>query len=242
MYKMVEITKETWKKCGIKVIILNGKKWLNEKHIEDQLKHSNLPAVKNQYSSELKKQRQEIQNCGKYQRCRRFLKEDFAMQIIMDCRTTAAVNFKTKLGFNQHDPIMTQEQSVLSKIVTLFAAEEKILQYNVLGYRIDAYSSKYKLAIEVDEQGHNDRDIDYETKRQKAIEKELGCEFVRINPAKENFIIFVEIGKIHSFIATSTKKSTKKSLIDELSNKLLRLEFKTDNSIKTKCLKDVVKQ
>ena len=52
----------------------------------------------------------------------------------MNCRTTSAVNFKTRLGFSQHDPIMTQEQSILSKIVTLFAAEKLILQHNVLGY------------------------------------------------------------------------------------------------------------
>ena len=114
----------------------------------------------------------------------------------MDCRATLAVNFKTKLGFSQHDPIMTQEQSMLSKIVTFFVAEEIILQHSVLGYRIDAYFLKYKLAIEVDEQGHNDRDIDYEIRRQKALEKELGCEFVRINPAKEGFNIFVQIGRI----------------------------------------------
>ena len=48
---------------------------------------------------------------------------------------------------------MTQEQSVLSKIVNLFAAEEIILQHSSLGYRIDAYFLKHKLAIEVDEQG-----------------------------------------------------------------------------------------
>ena len=114
----------------------------------------------------------------------------------MDRRTTPAVNFKTKLGFNQHDPIMTQVQSILSKILTLFANEEIILQHNALGYRTDAYFSNYKLAIEVDEQEHKDRDIDYEIQRQKALEKELGCEFIRINPAKENFNIFVEIGKI----------------------------------------------
>ena len=40
----------------------------------------------------------------------------------------------------------------------------------------------------------------------------------------------------------STKKLAKKSLIEELSNKLLRLEFKSNNSIKTKCLKYVVKK
>ena len=123
-------TEKHGKKCDVDVIIFNGKKWLNEKHIEDQLRHSNLLAITNQEPSELKKQRQEIQNCGKYQPCRRFLEEDFAIQIMMDSRTAPAVHFKTKLGFKQHDPIMTQEQSVLSKIVTLFAAEE-ILQQNV---------------------------------------------------------------------------------------------------------------
>ena len=130
--------------------------------------------------------------------------------------------------------------------MTFFAAEEIILQHSVLGYRIHALFPKYKLATEVDEQGHNDRDIDYEIERQKAIRNKLGCEFLRINPVKENFNSFVEIGKIHSFIVKSTKKltkeSTKKSLIEELSNKLLRLELKLNKSIKTKCLKYVVKK
>ena len=56
----------------------------------------------------------------------------------MDFRTTPAVKFKTKLRFSQHDPIMTQEQSILSKIVTLFAAEKIILLHSILGYRTDA--------------------------------------------------------------------------------------------------------
>ena len=113
----------------------------------------------------------------------------------MDCKATPVVNVRTKLGFSQHDPIMTQEQSILSKIVTIFAAEEIMLQYNVLSYKIDAYLPKYKLPIEVDEQGHNDRDTDYEIERQKSIKKQLGCKFIRINPANKNFHIFVEIGK-----------------------------------------------
>ena len=128
---MAEITKETWGGGnGVEVIIFNGKKWLNKTNIKDQLKHLNLAAVTLQYSSELRKQRQELQDCGNYQPCRRFLEEDL---IIMDFRTTPAVNFKTKLGFRQHDPLMTQKQSILSKIVTLFAAEKIILQHNVLG-------------------------------------------------------------------------------------------------------------
>ena len=83
----------------------------------------------------------------------------------MDYRNTPTVNFKSILGFRQHDPIISQEQSVLSNIVTLFATEKIILQNNVLGYRIDAYFPKYKLAIEADEQGDNDRYIDYKIGR-----------------------------------------------------------------------------
>ena len=55
-------------------------------------------------------------------------------------------------------------------------------EYGILGYRVDLYFHDYKLAIEVDKFGHSDRNIDYEIKRQNAIEKELGCIFNRINP------------------------------------------------------------
>ena len=156
-------------KNGVEVLVFNAKRWLNEKHIETQLEYSNLPSITEKCDLMYKKCRSELQNCGKSQPCRRFLEEAFSIQIIMDCRTTPAVNFRTRLEFHQHDPIMTQEQSILSKMVTIFAVEEITLQQNVLGYRIDAYFPKYKLAIEIDEQRHNDRDIEYEIERQKAI-------------------------------------------------------------------------
>ena len=43
----------------------------------------------------------------------------------------------------------------------------------------------YKLTIEIEENGSSSRNIDYEIKRQKAKEQELGCKFVRIDPDKE---------------------------------------------------------
>ena len=42
-------------------------------------------------------------------------------------------------------------------------------------------------------------------------------------------------------IEKQTKVSTKQSLIDDLSKKLLKLEFKSNHSIKSKCSKWVVK-
>ena len=55
---------------------------------------------------------------------------------------------------------------------------------------IDLYFHNYNLAIETDENGDNDRIIDYEIKKQKAIEQELGCEFIRIDIEKGNILEF----------------------------------------------------
>ena len=64
-----------------------------------------------------------------------------------------AVEFKTKLGFNPFDPIKRKGQSVL----TIFPSEGKLLQHYVLGYKIDLYLLKHKLAMEIDVKGHKDR-------------------------------------------------------------------------------------
>ena len=51
-------------------------------------------------------------------------------------------------------------------------------------FTIDVYFTEYLLAVEIDEKDHTERDIIFEEKRQKAIEKKLGCEFIRINTSK----------------------------------------------------------
>ena len=89
-------------------------------------------------------------------------------------------------------------------------------EYSVLGYRVDLYFYDYRLAIEVDEKGHKDRNIDHEIQRKRALEKELGCEFIRINRDEEQFNIFRTINGIHRHIKESTKKSTKKSVINDI--------------------------
>ena len=73
-------------------------------------------------------------------------------------------------------------------------------QYSVLGYRLDLYFPKYKLAIEVDELGHINGNINNEIERQKALEKELNCIFIRINPDEKDFNIFKKINKIYRHI------------------------------------------
>ena len=58
----------------------------------------------------------------------------------MNCRGISGHKFRTRLGFKQHDTILTKEQSVLTKIMS--SLEEGVnmqTQYNVLGYRIELY-------------------------------------------------------------------------------------------------------
>lgn len=77
-----------------------------------------------------------------------------------------------------------------------------------------------------DEFDHEDRDINYDIPRQKAIEKKCGCKFNRINPDKEHFTTFKPIDKIQRHIGKQSKELTKKSLKNNLSRGLLELEFK----------------
>ena len=151
-------------------------------------------------------------------------------------------NFRSFLGFKEHDITKVTEKTTLESLKDTLEGENIQTHYKVLGYEIDLYFHDYKLAVEIDEKDHQDRVISREIERQKALEKELGCKFIGNNPDKENFNIFKDQNEIFRHVKESTKELTKKSLIDELSNKLLKLEFEKNNTIKTKCLKYVVEK
>ena len=114
----------------------------------------------------------------------------------MDCRAPIAMDFIFNLGFGRHGIIMTKEQSVLTKVMKIFSGEEIVLQHSVLSYRIDLYFTKYKLAIEVDERNHCDRNEDEEEEREKKIKDKFGCEFIRINRDEEKFDVFDSMNEI----------------------------------------------
>ena len=105
--------------------------------------------------------------------------------------------------------MLTKEQSVLKSVIDTFERENMQTQYSVSGYKIDLYFHDYKLAIEVDEKGHNDRNIGHEIKRQEALEKELSCEFIRINLDEKDFKIFKTKNEIFNSIKTKCLKYVK---------------------------------
>ena len=73
-----------------------------------------------------------------------FLKEELAVTIMMDTRTLKAVEFIAKFKINQHDPILTKEKSISSKIVKAFPNKEIIKQFFVLNKKTDFYLPRHK--------------------------------------------------------------------------------------------------
>ena len=167
--------------------------------------------------------------------------EDIVMPVIMGARSPKAIRFRAKLGFTQYDITLKKDSSVLESIMETFEGKNMETQHSVLIFKVDLYFYDYKLTIEIDEKGHEDYE-DSEKQRQKEIETELSCKFIRINPDEENFNISNDNNKIFRHIKESNKKLQKKSFIEKIPLRLLELEFKSNNSIKTKYLKWIVKK
>ena len=69
----------------------------------------------------------------------------------------------------------------------------------------------------------------------KELEK-FGDYRIRINPDKPGSGDYEEFGRVSIYITKSIKKQTNKSLNDDLSKRLLEIGFKSNQSIKSKCL------
>ena len=82
------------------------------------------------------------------------------------------------------------EKTALDSIKNAFEGDNIQTCYRVLGYEIHIYFHDYKLAVEIDENDHQDRDISLEIERQKALENELVV----------NLLEFILIKKILIFL------------------------------------------
>ena len=153
-----------------------------------------------------------------------------------------------------HEITKCPEHEVKSKIGNIFVNEEILEEHSVKIYendpyfyqhynkkiqtdkngckyilfRIDIYFTKYSLAIEIDEKGHTDRDLIFEEKRQKALEKKLNCTFIRINTRKENYDADYEASRIQTFIS-KFKDKEKENEIKKLEDEIHKLKLQLKN-------------
>ena len=113
---------------------------------------------------------------------------------------------KSKIGkiFKKHNPLEEYSVKIYEIDPYFYEHYEKKIQVDKNGckyilFRTDVYFSEYSLAVEIDEKEHTDRDIIFEEKRQKALEKKLDCKFIRINTSNVKNGYY-KVGNIEIFI------------------------------------------
>ena len=182
MYKMVQIRKEEYEKCEVEIIDKGRYFWVNRKDLEVESDVANWAQIFDKCDPEKQKYRQELTPNAEYQRCRVFVRNDLVERKIKSCRKSSKrfLEFKKKLGL---DPnlVTCDEQDIISALQVAFEGEIILTQYCIENKRIDAYFSKYKLGIEVDEYNHEGRNSEFKQSRQLMIESH-GITNIRSNP------------------------------------------------------------
>jgi len=127
-----------------------------------------------------------------------YINEAGLRSLIIKSQLPTALDLATQLGISVETRYVRKEteivgfiQDVLTQMMVPFE-----FQKNVNNFRIDLYLPDQKLAIEIDEHNHADRDPSYEKEREMYIKAQLGCKFLRINPDSEGFKLSTCIGRI----------------------------------------------
>ena len=127
-----------------------------------------------------------------------YINEAGLRSLVVKSQLPTASDVATQLGISVETRYVRKEteivrfvQDVLTQMMVPFE-----LQKSVNNFRIDLYLPDQKLAIEIDEHNHADRDPSYEKEREMYIKAQLGCKFLRINPDSEGFKLSTWIGRI----------------------------------------------
>ena len=123
-------------------------------------------------------------------------------RLVCKCQKPSALKLAKDFGIEVDTNFVRKEPEIV-KHLRDFLGELHIateLQKSAGRYHIDMYLPDYKLAFEVDEHGHCDRDQQDERQREESIRRTLGCDFMRINPDAPDFNMFKLCARLASRI------------------------------------------
>ena len=141
--------------------------------------------------------------------------------------------FRKQLLIPDFEISKCQKHEIKSKIGAIFLNEKILEEYSVKNYEIDPYFyeryrkkiqtdkngseyilfeidiyfTKYFLAVEIDEKGHTDRDLIFEEKRQKTLEKNLIVNLLELILLQK---IMMQTMKLVEYRCSSVSLKTKK--------------------------------
>ena len=196
---MLEITKETWEKCGIKTIEYRNKEkdiielWQKMSDVKKQINNSSiadvaLKRIRKYYGKRTKDITEEEK--AKYKAFFKghtsiFINEKLTGDIIERSKLQEAIELRKKLGYNHNDMIW-EETSIAEKIIKLFPEENIVLNKNFNNRKPDTWFKDYNIIAKVDEGNHEDYDAHDEKKREDMF-KEHNFKFFRCNPNDPSF-------------------------------------------------------
>ena len=127
------------------------------------------------------------------------------VKFIVKSRKTTAIEFAKKLNLDiTMKYYVCVEADVIKCILKTFDGNIMTPQYKIDEYRIDLYFEEHKLAIECDENHHNNSENKLkDIQRESYIYQKLKCRFIRFQPYNKNFNLFELLNEIYIHLALS---------------------------------------
>ena len=186
----------------INCVVVHDERWYRAKDITTALLYKDpTKAVQYHNSIDNKRRLNELKPQAKleYNDAKTiYINETGLRALVIKSQLPTASDVATQLGISVETRYVRKEteivgfvQDVLTQMMVPFE-----FQKNVNNFRIDLYLPDQKLAIEIDEHNHADRDPSYEKEREMYIKAQLGCKFLRINPDSEGFKLSTCIGRL----------------------------------------------
>lgn len=166
----------------------NDVTWFNLKQITTLLGYASSSYLANYYRTYNIKMKTKGKKC--------YVDQNGLIEILNRSRKPNAKQMMKDLGLNLINKKESIEANYLKQIQDFLEGNdvEYKLQYSIGEYSIDMYLVDEKIAIEIDENGHADRDPNYEKNRETFIKENLTEKILRINPNKVNFRMAKELG------------------------------------------------
>ena len=127
-----------------------------------------------------------------------YINESGVRRMVLKSQKPQASQLAKQLGIKEETRYLRKEIEIVGFIEEVLTQSLIPFEFQkrVANFRIDLYLPNQKLAIEIDENNHADRDAHYEETREQRIKQELGCKFLRINPDAKDFKMSYCIGCI----------------------------------------------
>ena len=230
MYKIVvEITKETWGKCGIKAVKYHHEEkniielWHKMSDIETKLGHSNiddvaLKRIRKYCGKKVKdiiKEEKEKYKAFFEGKEGVFIIEKLTRDIIEHCKLPKAIGLRKKLVYNHNNIMVWEETSIAEKIIKLFSKENIALNKKFNNRKPDIWFKDYNIIIEVDEGNHENYDSDDEKEREDMFKKH-NFKIFWCNPNDPNFDLFKFLGEIILYISKLREENAVNGVINKI--------------------------